>query len=270
MTNQTSMKTIFKSLALSLIVAAFFSCKPEQKEIPKEDKTEIKEEKLSEGEIIINSAIKSHGGDLFNKASYTFTFRNKQYSFTNNNNSYRYSVIKQNDKKEEVIDVLDNGNFTRTINGNKIDLTKEDASRYGESLNSVIYFATLPYKLNDKAVNKKYVGEVSIKDENYKVVEVTFKQEGGGKDFEDQYYYWINKKSNTVDYLAYNYKVNGGGVRFRSSYNRRNVAGILFQDYVNYKAEVGTPLSELPVLFENDKLKEVSRIDTENVEVLKY
>ena len=104
--------------------------------------------------------------------------------------------------------------------------------------------------------------------ENYDVIEVTFKQEGGGKDFEDQYYYWINKKSHTMDYLAYNYKVNGGGVRFRSSYNRRNVGGIIFQDYINYKAEVGTPLKDLPTLYENDKLKEVSRIDTENVELI--
>ncbi|CAL2062262.1 conserved hypothetical protein [Tenacibaculum sp. 190524A05c] len=272
MTNQTSMKSIIQLVVFSLAIATFFSCKPEQKETPKEEnKTEeIKTEKLSEGEVIINSAIQAHGGELYDKASYTFVFRNRQYSFTNKGNSYRYSVIKQNDKKEEVIDVLDNGNFSRTINGKKLDLNEEDASRYGESLNSVIYFATLPYKLKDKAVNKTYVGEVTIKNENYNVVEVTFKQEGGGKDFEDQYYYWVNKKSNTVDYLAYNYKVNGGGVRFRSSYNRRNVGGIIFQDYINYKAEVRTPLSELPSLYENDKLKEVSRIDTENVEILKY
>ena len=71
-----------------------------------------------------------------------------------------------------------------------------------------------------------------------------------------------------MDYLAYNYKVNGGGVRFRSSYNRRNVGGIIFQDYINYKAEVGTPLKDLPTLYENDKLKEVSRIDTENVKLI--
>ncbi len=264
------MKTILKSIALTSIIVVIFSCKPEQQEAHKELNTGKKEITFSKGEAIINSSIKAHGGDLFTKASYTFIFRNKQYSFTNKNASYRYSVIKQNDQKDEIIDVLDSGNFTRTINGHKTDLKEEDASRYGESLNSVIYFATLPYKLNDAAVNKKYVGEVNIKDEDYDIIEVTFKQEGGGKDFEDQYYYWINKNKNTMDYLAYNYKVNGGGVRFRSTYNRRNVAGILFQDYINYKAEVGTPLSELPSLYENDKLKEISRIETGNVEVLKY
>ena len=63
--------------------------------------------------------------------------------------------------------------------------------------------------------------------------------------------------------------MNGGGVRFRSAYNSRNVGGIIFQDYVNYKAEMGTPLGDLPKLFEQGRLKELSKIDTENVINLK-
>lgn len=263
------MKTILKSTFATLCIFLFLSCKSEKKETTKEVKEELIVTPKNKAEAIIKSAIKAHGGDLYNEASYSFTFRNKQYSFTNNNDSYTYSVIKENDKKEAVIDVLENGSFNRTVNGNKVELSNEDASRFGESLNSVIYFATLPHKLSDAAVNKTYKGEIQIKGKNYDVIQVTFKQEGGGKDFEDQYYYWINKDTNTMDYLAYNYKVNGGGVRFRSSYNRRNIDGVLFQDYINYKAEVGTPLSELPALFEKNELKEVSRIDTENVKNLK-
>lgn len=264
------MKINFKRVLVFVLPFLIFSCNTNKKESQKEGKTEDKKEVvLSKAEEVINKAIKTHGGELYDKASYTFFFRNKEYTFKNNGNEFKYILKKENDQKEIFFDVLQNGNFTRTINGEQVNLSEEDASKYGESLNSVIYFATLPHKLNDIAVNKTYKGEVQIKGDFYDAIQVTFKQEGGGKDFEDQYYYWINKKTNTMDYLAYNYKVNGGGVRFRSSYNRRNVEGILFQDYINYKAEVGTPLEELPLLFEENKLKEVSRIETENVKALK-
>ena len=63
----------------------------------------------------------------------------------------------------------------------------------------------------------------------------------------------------------YKRQVNGGGVRFRAAYNTRTVGGILFQDYVNYKAPVGTPLADLPVLYEKEELKKLSVIATESV-----
>ncbi|SNR13968.1 DUF6503 family protein [Tenacibaculum jejuense] len=232
-----------------------------------EKKEEIKKEveiAVSEGDKIINEAIKAHGGNLYDNAYYSFIFRKNEYSFKNSENSYIYTVKRKVEDKI-VEDILDNGSITRTINGESVELNERDKLRYSEALNSVIYFATLPYKLNDAAVNKEFKREVTIKNETYKIVQVTFNQEGGGKDFEDQFYYWVNSKTHTIDYLAYNYKVNNGGVRFRSSYNKRNIGGIIFQDYINYKAEVGTPLSELPKLYEEGKLKELSKIETENV-----
>jgi len=110
-----------------------------------------------------------------------------------------------------------------------------------------------------------YVGQEKVKNVLYEVIEVTFDKEGGGKDYDDEFYYWINRETYLIDYLAYNYQVGKGGVRFRSAYNKRNIAGITFQDYINYKAPVGTPISELPSLYESDKLIELSRIETENI-----
>jgi len=164
---------------------------------------------------------------------------------------------------------LENGNLTRKENGVKIELTEKQKNRYSGGLNSVIYFATLPYKLQDIAVNKSYQGTTTIKGKTYEVLEIRFEQEGGGRDHDDVFHYWINQENHIIDYLAYNYQVSGGGVRFRSAYNSRKKGGIIFQDYVNYKAEVGTPLSDLPKLFEQGKLKELSRIETENIINLK-
>jgi len=82
--------------------------------------------------------------------------------------------------------------------------------------------------------------------------------------------YWINEETGIIDYLAYNYIVNGGGVRFREAINSRKINDIVFQDYINYKPESKeTPLNELDNLFENGQLKELSRIISEDITVSK-
>ncbi len=218
----------------------------------------------SNADKIIMQAIEAHGGDLYSQAHYEFEFRGKTYRFHNDGDQYNYEVESEKDGRT-IHDQLNNTAFVRTIDGQKVDLDTKKKNGASESLNSVIYFATLPYKLSDVAVNKSYVDRIQIKGTDYDMIQVTFDQEGGGKDYDDTYYYWINADNHRVDFLAYNYSVNGGGVRFRSAQNTRSVDGILFQDYINYKAEVGTPLGELPSLWEANKLTELSKILTENV-----
>jgi len=222
----------------------------------------------SKAESIVEKVIKAHGGYKYDNSHYSFTFRKKKYSFQNLGVRYTYTLeSKKNDKV--VFDKLDNLGLSRSIDGKSIKLTEEQNKSYTGSLNSVIYFATLPHKLKDPAVIKSYKGETIIKGEKYHIIEVRFSEEGGGQDHDDTFHYWIGKDDNIIDYFAYNYKVNGGGVRFRSAYNKRNIDGIIFQDYVNYKAAVGTDLIDLPGLFESDQLKKLSLIETENVVNLK-
>ncbi|MFC6267824.1 DUF6503 family protein [Frigoriflavimonas asaccharolytica] len=251
---------------LTLLAMVALSCNPKNE---KENISEINNSTeatipLSKADSIVNAAIEAHGGDLYKKADYTFSFRDKKYHFKNNDSEYEYSSEMM--KGDSMIkDVKINNDFTRFVNGKKLDLNAEDSGKYGESLNSVIYFATLPYKLQDASVNKKYIEETTIKGKKHDVIEVTFGKDGGGKDFDDEYQYWINKETHKIDYLAYSYHVNEGGVRFRVAYNSRVVDGITFQDYENYEAAINTPLKDLAALYEKGKLKEVSKIVTENV-----
>lgn len=232
--------------------------------VKKQDIYKTTSQPLTEADRILAKAVKAHGGKKYNTAHYGFIFRKKQYTFQNDNGNYTYTAKSDKDGKE-IFDVLENGKLTRTIDGKPTRLSEKQINGYSNSLNSVIYFATLPHKLQDAAVNKTYQGTTSIKEKPYHVLQISFDEENGGKDHDDIYHYWINQNTNTIDYLAYNFHVNGGGVRFRSAYNPRIVDGILFQDYINYKAAVGTPLKDLPSLLEKNELKKLSEINTEKV-----
>ncbi len=214
---------------------------------------------------IIDKAIVVHGGKAFQNCAFSFDFRDRTYTYRHKKGKYRYTRRFKDDEGRIVTDILTNDGFERTVNGERQQLTQEDASRYANSVNSVHYFAFLPYFLNDPAVNKELLGEAVIEGETYYKIRVTFDKEGGGKDFEDIHMYWIHKDHFTMDYMGYSYEVDGGGVRFRKAYNAREVGKIRFQDYINYKHDKNTPVEEMDHLYENGELQELSRIELKRI-----
>ena len=261
------MKSIFKTfLTITLLTLAACNTKQKQKATEYQTTKEVAIAKtpLSQAEILLAETIKAHGSELYDTAHYRFTFRDKAYTFKNSANTSRYTITSIK-KTDTIQDLLENYSLTRTINRKAVSLSEKDIAKYTEALNSVVYFATLPHKLKDKAVNKTYEGRATIKGQNYDLLGISFDQEGGGKDYDDTFLYWINKQTKTVDYLAYSYSTNDGGVRFRSAFNPRVVEGIRFQDYINYKVPIGTPLQAITTLYEKGSLKELSKIITEDV-----
>ncbi|MFK7969401.1 MAG: DUF6503 family protein [Bacteroidia bacterium] len=263
-------------ILLSALSLCFFACShSEQAPKETEQKVQITEaapppatKEITKADIVLNQAFEAHGGEAYNSAHYEFVFRKKQYTFHNSGSDFRYTV-ERSEKGNSVVDILDQNGFQRLVDGKPDTLSEKKIAGYTGSVNSVIYFVTLPHKLLDPAVNLRHQGRAAIAGKDYDVLEVYFDEEGGGTDHDDEFYYWINSETHLIDYLAYSYRVNGGGVRFRSAYNPRTVDGIVFQDYVNYKAPVGTHLAELPGLFEEDKLEKLSLIETEDVRSLK-
>ncbi len=263
---------MLKFTSISFITILFFSCANQtdtsKKNSSNEPITPTEAVEISKSQTILNEAILAHGGNLYDSAHYSFDFRDNTYQFKNEGYTYEYS--KTVTRTDTIIkDILTNDGFNRLVNNVTTLLSDKEKESGVGAINSVIYFATLPYKLNDKAVNTIYIDSIQIKDQSYDVIEITFDQAGGGEDHDDEYYYWINKENKKIDYFAYNYSVNNGGVRFRSAYNSRVVDGITFQDYINHSAEVGTPLNQLPSLYEAGELVEVSKVLTENVINLK-
>ena len=229
---------------------------------------EVTPKSISKADSILNLTFEAHGISNFSDHHISFDFRNRTYSISPAGNSFEYGL--EFEKEGHIYqDHYTDTSFVRSIDGATIELTEEDKNKYSSSLNSVLYFATLPLKLKDKAVILTYKGEANVKGNAYSKLQVTFEKEGGGTDHDDAFMYWINSKSKRIDYFAYSYNVNEGGVRFRVAINPKTKSGILFQDYENYKATVGTALEDLPLLYEQDSLELLSLIVTENIKVIR-
>lgn len=213
---------------------------------------------------IVDKAIQVAGGDLYEQSEFTFRFRDVEYVLERIEGKKVMKRIRQTDSGL-LSDIRKGNDFSRLLDGNTIVVSDSMANVYSNSINSVHYFAYLPYGLNDPAVNKEWIGEKKIGDKMYHKIRVTFDQKGGGEDFDDVYLYWIDKETFTPDYLAYEFHVDGGGLRFREAYNERYVNGIRFVDYRNYKPKGKADIMELDDLFVKDQLELLSDIKLEEV-----
>lgn len=218
---------------------------------------------------VLNQALKAHGSAQLDNSLLEFDFRDRHYRASRKGGQFTYERIFRDTLEQEVHDTYSNDGFARKINGELAEITEERAFAYTNSINSVIYFALLPYFLNDPATQKSYAGEETIKGEAYHKIKVTFQQEGGGKDFEDEFMYWFHQEKNTMDYLAYNYLTDGGGARFRVAYNVRTIDGIRFADFINLKPKEKTnrAIETFGQLYEQGELIELSKIESEDIKM---
>ncbi len=216
---------------------------------------------------IISKAIDSYCSGLCNQASVKFTFRNKSYTSTRRHGMYTHTSIIKKDGIT-TIDILNNTTFKRFINDSLVALSSTETKTYANALNSVIYFAWLPYGLEAAAIKKELLNEMTIKGKTYYKIGISFTEEGGGEDFEDRFMYWFDKTNFSLDYIAYAYQTNGGGLRFRATSRKTTCNGITFQDYNNYKpTSPNASLNALDQLFIQNKLELVSNIKLEALSV---
>jgi hypothetical protein len=130
-----------------------------------------------------------------------------------------------------------------------------------------VYFTLLPYKLNDPPVMKKLLEPATIQGQPYNTVEITFKQEGGGRDWQDRFLFWFHEETGLMDYFSYYYTLRGTS-RFRKLVNVRKIGGIIFADHLNYNADsLGYQLELAPAAFEAGQVPLASEVILENIRV---
>lgn len=214
----------------------------------------------------IEKANIAHGTALLDQLIFRFTFREYTYGLTRKKYTKSYSRTKLS-KEGLLTDTLYHGkDFQRWINGKPVIVSDSLKQLYTESINAVLYFIQIPQVLNDAAVQSSYLGEVTILGEPYICLKVTFQQEGGGVDYQDEYRYWIHQKTHLIDFLAYRFYSGKGGTRFRKVSHRERVNGMIFQDYENFSPPTPfPPMDSLASLFTKGKLKKVSDIQQQEI-----
>ena len=243
-----------KLLSILLLTVVIVSCK--QRETP------------LTAQAIVDEAIANSCNGNCDHATIDFTFRDRCYVSKRDGGNYQYERI-TTDSTGITHDILTNNRFQRYKNDTLVKVPDSMVTRYSNSINSVHYFAQLPFGLNAPAARKDLIGEAIIKGEYYYEIGVKFIKANGGNDFEDQFVYWIHKENYTMDYFAYSYATDGGGIRFREAYNSRIVKGIRFVDYNNFKPRsLEVALTDLDDLFEKGELNLLSKIETESVGVI--
>ncbi len=222
---------------------------------------------LTEADIIVNRCIEAHGGEYYENSIISFDFRDRHYRLERDHGRFAYHRI-FNDSTGQVHDLLTIDGFVRLVNDREVELSADRARRYGNSVNSVAYFALLPSGLNDPAVNKNIIGEEEVEGNQYHKIQVTFNEDGGGEDHDDIFVYWINKVTYRMEYFGYSYLTDGGGIRFRKAFNTREMAGILLNDYLNYQSQnKEITVGDLAGEFKQGRLELLSEIRIENPDV---
>jgi hypothetical protein len=217
-----------------------------------------------------------HGVSALDRAEVTFSFRGTPFTVFRKGTTFRYARTLTDDSGRQIEEVVDNSGVHRFVDGVEVDLDEAEAGRVHTAVNSVAYFALLPYSLTDPAVRVRALGPDSVRGQAYDLLEATFAQEGGGTDWDDRYVYWLRQPDATMDYLAYSYAPTPGdtsrnetGTRFREVLGTVDVEGIRFQNYRNLTADSIGPrdLERYSDLYENARTWIVSNVVLDSIRV---
>lgn len=216
---------------------------------------------------IIDRAIDAHGGPAYESSEISFVFRDARYTVRHTGSRYHYERTRR-DSAGVTVDVLTSGGFERTLNGVRVTLTERDSLAGSSTLNSVPYFVLLPFRLNDPAARKRYLGGAELAGEPYQMVEVTFAEDGGGRDWQDRFVYWVHREHHTMDYLAYRFGSGRRDTRFREANRVREVGGIRFADYRNFVVDsLDFDIADYGRLFEEGAVSFLSEVEIDSIEV---
>lgn len=220
----------------------------------------------------LDTVIAAHGGDVLDQATMTFTFRGDEFTLHRADGTFRYERATTDSLGRSVIEGITNTDVYRVVAGDTTALSSDEQNAVATAVNSVAYFALLPYPLQDPPVQATYAGPDTVSGTAYHRVAVSF-DEGGGQDYEDVFLYWFAYDTHAMDYLAYAFGVGGGpddqGTRFREAFNVRRVNGVRVADYRNYRADSLNPetLTVYPDSLANGDVAHVSTVALEDVTV---
>ena len=229
-------------------------------------------EEISRADSIISRAIATHGGSALDQSVVEFDFRGEHFRIRHDDGKFSYARTYRDTLGRTLRDVMTNDSTYRLVNGRQAEITAEDERSLISNVNATTYLALVPYFLDAPAVRNQYIRRDTVRGEAYHLIEVTFQQQGGGRDWQDRYLYWFSTDDAAMEYFAYGYGLAPGeepGSRFREAFNVRRRGGIRFADYRNYSSDtLGVDnMARYGDLLEAGELRLVSTVELDSIRV---
>ena len=219
---------------------------------------------------IVERSIEHHGGDLYRHSETALDLCSKSGCFQVvarvDGDRWAYTVTgKSGGSKRRVVSSHDALEVWR--DGDTEAVPAEEEQRYRDWAMARVYFCFLPYRLGDPSVRQQDLGLVDWDGRQLHKVKVTF-EPGSSTDAGDEYLYWFDPETARLEYLAYSYDDNGGGLRFRRAVNHRRVNGLLFFDQENHGANgPGLSVDDIDPDYVRDSMRHVSTVRLESIRV---
>ena len=219
---------------------------------------------------IVASAIGHHGGDRYQHSETSLELCSGsgcyQMTVRTAGGMYRHEVSGPYRGRTRSVRA-DNTSVSVSLDGEPLAVVAEAGQTLRDWATARIYFAFLPYRLNDPGVLQEDLGLEEWAGRRLHKVKVSFVA-GSSTDAEDEYLYWFDPESGRLEQFAYSFKGRPGGLRFRRLSNYRRVGGILFFDQSNLGVEApGLVVDLIDPSFVRQRMREVSRVELRDIRV---
>ncbi len=219
---------------------------------------------------IVDRAIEHHGGEIYRHSETELDLCSKSGCFQVTANldgdRWAYTVSgKSGGSQLRVLSADDRLKVQR--DGAEEAVTADKEQRFRDWAMARVYFCFLPFRLNDPSVLKQSLGLVGWNGRRLHKVKVTFRA-GTSTDAGDQYMYWFDPETARLEYLAYSYDDNSGGLSFRRAVRHRRIGGLLFFDQENYGPDgPGLSVDAIDPAYVRDAMRHVSTVRLEGIRV---
>ncbi len=219
---------------------------------------------------IVDRAIEHHGGEIYRHSETELDLCSKSGCF-------RLVTRVDGDRWVYTVSGRSGGSQLRvhsahdalvvSRNGVEESVEAGKGQRYRDWAMARVYFCFLPFRLNDPSVYKQDLGVVDWNGRRLHKVKVTF-EAGTSTDAGDGYMYWFDPETARLEYFAYSFETDGGGLRFRRAVRHRRIGGVLFFDQENLGVDgPGLSVDAIDAAYVRDSLRQISTVRLEGIRV---
>lgn len=189
-----------------------------------------------DGKELLENAVKAHGEQLYTGATVRFMMNENDFDLKRDGYNYRYEMSRQTDTATHTA-VTYNGGFEFLIDGELVSQGSRMEVIIRNRLSAVAYDFYLPFELLANDAIHRYLGTEIVRGKEYHKVEVTFKQIDIEVPDNRIIMFWIDVKTNEIDFIA---KQDGGREtrkQFMAAANKRRQNGLLISDFETYRTK---------------------------------